>query len=125
MKRGLLVTVRRFWHRREERILQAVVIICLAGMALLALTGCASFAADLAQHEERHCEGWTHTGEAPFYAWERTRPASLKPWLYVYALDVDLACRTLGMQSQAGHRINACAQWREANCLIILPEGFK
>ena len=66
---------------------------------LLLLSGCASFDHD----------------------WKKTRPESVKPWLYVYALDVDLACRGFGAQAAAGHRINGCAVWKPVNCVIVLP----
>ena len=113
--------VLRWWFRHEDRILITWILACLT---IIILSGCANFQTDLAEHEARHCMGEVHSGEAPFYVWSQAHPPSIKPWLYVYALDVDLACRTLGLQPQAGHRINACAQWRPANCLIILPEGL-
>ena len=57
------------------------------------------------------------------YRWEQTRPPSMKPWLYVYALDADLACRGLGAQAAATARINGCAVWKPVNCIIVLPEN--
>lgn len=68
-------------------------------------------------------QGCSTTENAFDYRWTKTRPASVKPWLYVVALDVDAACRMHGARSAQGDRINGCAQWREFNCLIILPEG--
>lgn len=97
----------------------------LAVASLVATAGgCANYPQDLRAHEERHCEGWTHTGNSPFYVWTQTLPASVKPWLYVYAADVDLACRMLGAQAIIGSSIYGCAQWKPANCIIILPEGI-
>ena len=92
-------------------------------LALGAIFGCSSMPLDLRAHEERHCEGWSHTGDAPFYVWTKTRAASVKPWMYLEAEDTDAACRILGTDA-AGNlgRIGACALWQPANCIIILPK---
>ena len=98
-----------------------LLLTALAIMAALMVTaGCASVPQDLQSHEEKHCEGWSHTGSAPFYTWERKREAAPKPWLYVRAIDPDSACRALGA-TEAG-AMAACAQWHPSHCIIVLPE---
>ena len=57
------------------------------------------------------------------YEWKQTHPPSLKPWAYVYALDVDLACRSIGAKAAAGKKITGCAQWLPVGCVIYLPEN--
>ena len=115
---------RLWWFRHETPILKA---LCLAGFVYIvfALAGCAT--TDLRAHEERHCEGWTHQTPADNqvlvrYDWTQTRPASPKPWTYIYADDPHAACSTLGAQVSRGHRIEACATWTLTGCTIILPK---
>lgn len=96
----------------------AVALAC----AFAVLSGCASYPADLQTHEERHCDGWEHTGDAPFYTWTQVRPASVKPWLYVRVNNVERACGEYGIVQEAGQSINGCAQWKPVNCIIILPK---
>jgi len=56
------------------------------------------------------------------YVWWKAWPESVKPWVYVTALDVPLACHTLGFDpDRTKGRINACAQWRHEGCLVVLP----
>lgn len=71
------------------------------GIIALLLSGCASFDLD----------------------WRHTRPASVRPWLYIYALDTDLVCRGLGADAATRHRINGCARWKAQGCVIVLPEN--
>ena len=99
-----------------------LVTVAVIFAAIMATAGCSTMPLDLVAHEERHCEGYSHTGEAPFYTWTQTRAASVKPWLYVKVDDIDRTCRELGTQAQAGHRINACAKWQPINCIIYLPK---
>lgn len=96
---------------------------CAILAAIMVTTGCASIQAeDLTVHEERHCEGWTHTGREPFYVWAKTREASLKPWFYLHVEDTDKVCRSIGadLQRTLSH-IAACAQWQPQGCIIVLP----
>lgn len=97
-------------------LLLATVAAILAAMCV---SGCAMH--DLQAHEERHCDGWVHTGEAPFYTWSRPRHSASKPWLYVRAIDPDSACRAIGATERG--TMAACAQWHPDYCIIILPEG--
>lgn len=56
--------------------------------------------------------------------WTKTRPASIKPWLYVKVAEADFVCRTLGADPRRRlGRINACATWQPVNCVIYLPEN--
>ena len=57
------------------------------------------------------------------YDWKKTRPESVKPWIYVHVIDPDLACRGFGSQAGATVRINGCAVWKPVNCVIVLPEN--
>ena len=88
--------------------------------AVMVSAGCASVPMDVQAHEERHCEGWTHTGTAPFYVWAKTRDASPQPWFYVRVADVDRTCREAGAQADTGHSINGCATWKPDHCIIYL-----
>ena len=116
--------VRRYWYRHEDRILQVFAICGAIVLVALMATGCSMVPRENLAHEERHCEGWQHTGQPPFYEWTQTRPASVKPWVYVNVADVDFTCRTLGADP---HRkldhITACATWKPKGCTIYLPLG--
>ena len=114
--------------RHEDGILKVCIVLMLLGMIWL-MSGCASIPADSAQaHEERHCAGWKHQvtrrGEFPiFYEWTKTRPASAKPWVYLYVENVDAACRYQGADAVGNiERIGGCAIWHPVNCIIILPK---
>ena len=92
----------------------------------LGLMGCASMD-EMRQHEEMHCSGWAHQvpthQEGPtFYEWEKTRPESVKPWVYIYTHDPEAACRAIGAQAVGNRIIQACAIWKPSNCIIILPK---
>lgn len=100
--------------------LMIATVIAIAA-AILVTSGCATYPQELQAHEERHCDGWSHTGQAPFYTWHKAREAAPKPWLYVRAVDPDSACRSMAAFERGA--INACAVWRRDSCIIILPEG--
>lgn len=116
----------RWWHRNEDRVLITWVIV--GGVVVLAclISGCA--VQDVREHEEMHCAGFTHQEEAPNgqpfrYEWQQTRAASAKPWIYLSVADVDFACRTVGADpAHRLDRINGCAQWKPAGCVIYLQE---
>ena len=55
------------------------------------------------------------------YDWHQTRPASVKPWLYVVVQDVDQTCREAGADATGLARINGCATWKPVQCVIYLP----
>ena len=83
---------------KSFRIPALVLGLCL--LAMLFMLGCASMD----------------------YDWKQARAPSVKPWLYVKALDVDRACRTMGADPYKRlARINGCAVWRTEGCLILLP----
>ena len=114
-------------HRKEDRIL---ITWCIVGGAIVLaclISGCAT--QDVREHEEMHCAGFQHQDEAPNgapfrYEWAKTRPASEKPWRYIYAADVDFACRITGADPHHKlQHINGCAVWRPAGCEIYLQEG--
>ena len=113
----------REWCRAHDGKLFAAACIALV-VALLLLPGCAStYTQELVAHEEMHCQGWSHTGTFPFYDWSRTRPASVKPWVYLSIDNPDEACRYMGVAAtRADSTINACAIWMPKNCIIILPK---
>ncbi len=102
------------WCRRFVMVVGPLLLLFL-------LTACSSIPADLVAHEERHCEGWEHTGNAPFYQWTKARPASAKPWFYVRVDDPDAICRQRVASAASFIRINGCAQWKPQGCEIILP----
>ena len=118
---------RRLWYRHEDRVFRAFAIVGAIVLIALMATGCASM--DPREHEEMHCAGFTHQDEAPNgqpfrYEWTKTRPASEKPWHYIYAADVDFACRITGADPHHKlQHINGCAVWRPAGCEIYLQEG--
>ena len=92
--------------------------------AILVTTGCSTMPQDLIAHEEMHCNGWSHTGEPPFYVWKQERAPSVKPWLYIPVSDVDQHCRSImGSQAISVNKIYACATWKPANCEIYLPSN--
>ncbi len=118
--------VRRLWYRNEDRVLMVFAIV--GGALVLAgrLSGCAG--ETVLAHEERHCLGFQHQDEAPNgqpfrYEWTRTRPASAKPWQYIYTADVDFACRLTGADPYHKlQHINGCATWKPAGCTIYLEQ---
>lgn len=91
----------------------------------LGLMGCAGMPGELTLHEEKHCQGFSHPIQKnPILTsqWFKARPASLKPWVYVYVEDTDDTCRILGADpTNSIERIQACSIWKPANCIIILP----
>ena len=100
-----------------------VATILAIGMAI-SVSGCADLS--LQAHEERHCEGWTHTdipqGQTAFrYEWKKVRDASERPWLYVNVDNPNQTCRALGSQAAGNVIISGCAIWQPSNCIIILP----
>lgn len=110
-----------------DRWCRRFVLVAAPVLVVLLLTGCATVAdreAELRAHEERHCDGWEHTGTAPFYVWTQTRAPSAKPWFYVRVDDPDAACRSMGADAKRTLlRIDACAQWHRTSCTIILPRS--
>ena len=71
----------------------------IAALILFAVTGCASMD----------------------YDWQHTRPASVKPWLYVEVKDPNRTCNDLaGALAQRDRNTIACSQWRPVNCIIYL-----
>ncbi len=96
-----LYRLRRWWYYNEDRVLKVFCTLVTIWLVAMLLQGCASMD----------------------YVWRQARPASVKPWLYVYALDVDAACRMVGAQAKTGQRINGCAQWKPVGCVIFLPES--
>lgn len=111
-----------WWHRKY--VFWPAVVIGL--LVLLWLGGCASID-ELRQHEELHCAGFGHQQPTnqigpTFYEWHKARPASEKPWVYIYSDNPDADCRAIGAQAVGSRRIDACAQWCQANCIIILPK---
>lgn len=117
---GWQVRLKYLWWKWETPLEKAFCL--LAGIYLIAmlLQGCSTVPQDLQAHEEKHCEGWEHTGKAPFYEWRKTRPASAKPWIYSRVNDPDTTCRLLGSVSQAS--IGGCAIWKPKGCEIYLPK---
>ena len=95
-------------------------------VSLLVLIGCASN--DIREHEEKHCDGWTHnvptnkTGPI-YYEWQKSKPASIKPWITIYVDNPNDTCQQFGAFSIEGHIILGCAIWKPINCIIILPKG--
>lgn len=105
-----------------------IATIIVIGIALF-VSGCASmdYETSILGHEERHCNGWTHQTPSAddvtvFYEWQKARPASLKPWLYVRVSDTDTTCRSMGVQASGTRHIDACAIWQPVNCIIILQK---
>lgn len=100
----------------------------LCGVVLLA--GCASLSQELVSHEERHCMGDAHQlgppDGSPFrYEWQHVRPASIKPWVYIYVDDPDSICRARHVQgaNRRDLHFDACATWHPKGCEIILPRN--
>ena len=92
--------------------------------SLLFLGACSSLPQEILEHEEYHCEGWTHIGTPQNYTWRKSYPSSIKPWIYVYVTDVNLVCRSIGADpNHELSQIHGCATWKPANCIIYVQEN--